>query len=179
MTDTKTTIEPTIEGSISTTISAVPGEDLEAEEPEAREPTLAEEITAAILGGLGPEDDLIPAERLTLAAVEAVLAELDARKARERIAGHIDIEAVVDDLELGDLRLLEKTTGQKLSKILSEFETSDFGADTIVGIVLVALRRDNPEATIEDADKIKLAAIAGDEEDEEGDEEEDEEADPR
>ena len=171
MTDTKTTDEISattiVEGEISMTVDVV-------------DETIAEEIAAAILERLTVDTaDGIPSD--FLATVEAVLTELEERKARERAKGKIDIEAVVDDLELGDLKLLEATTGQKLGKILREFETRDFGADTIAGIVLVALRRDNPEATIEDADKIKLAAIAGEEEDEEGEDEEaeDEEADPR
>ena len=168
MTDTQTTDETLV----------IDIETHPAEEIDIVEFVIAEEITQAILGGFSEDQarELVNGNAANLLVlVEAVLLELDERKTRERAKGKIDIEAVVDDLELGDLKLLEETTGQKLGKILREFETRDFGADTIAGIVLVALRRDNPEATIEDADKIKLAAIAG----EEADEEEDEEADPR
>lgn len=168
MTDTQTTDETLV----------IDIETHPAEEIDIVEFVIAEEITQAILGGFSEDQarELVNGNAANLLVlVEAVLLELDERKTRERAKGKIDIEAVVDDLELGDLKLLEETTGQKLGKILREFETRDFGADTIAGIVLVALRRDNPEATIEDADKIKLAAIAGEEEDEE----EDEESDPR
>ena len=162
MTDTKTTDETLV----------IDIETHPAEEIDIVEFVIAEEITQAILGGFSEDQarELVNGNAANLLVlVEAVLLELDERKTRERAKGKIDIEAVVDDLELGDLKLLEATTGQKLGKILREFETRDFGADTIAGIVLVALRRDNPEATIEDADKIKLAAIAGDEEGEEAD----------
>ena len=162
MTDTKTTDENLV----------IDIETHPAEEIDISEFAEAEEITQAILGGFSEDQarELVNGNAANLLVlVEAVLLELDERKTRERAKGKIDIEAVVDDLELGDLKLLELTTGQKLGKILREFETRDFGADTIAGIVLVALRRDNPEATIEDADKIKLAAIAGDEEGDEAD----------
>ena len=149
MTSTKETT--TIEAEATMTVEAVPDED--------REATEAEDITAAILGGLDPDTDPELAGRVTLSLVEAVLAELAARKVRD--AGeHIDIEAMVDDLELGELKLLEEATGQKLARILREFESNDFGADTIAAIVWISLRRDDPEATIEDADRIKLRQIA-------------------
>ena len=85
---------------------------------------------------------------------------------------HIDIEAMVEDLEIGELKLLEQATGLKLARILREFESNEFGADTIAGIVWISLRRDDPEATIEDADKIKLRQIAEPDGDEDGDEDE-------
>ena len=86
---------------------------------------------------------------------------------------HIDIEEIVQDLEIGELKLLEKATGLKLARILREFETNEFGADVIAAVVWISLKRLDPEATIEDADKIKLRRIA--EPDDEGDDEGDDE----
>ena len=82
---------------------------------------------------------------------------------------HIDIDELVDDLTIGELKLLEEATGQKLGKILREFETRDFGADTIAGIVWISLLRTDPDATIEDADKVKLRSIADVDEDDDED----------
>ena len=89
---------------------------------------------------------------------------------------HIDIEAMVEDLEIGELKLLEEATGLKLALILRQFETNEFGADLIAAVVWISPRRDDPEATIEDADRIKLSQIA--EVDDPDDDDDDEVPDP-
>lgn len=139
------------------------GTELADEPAQDRGPTPAEGIAASILGRLGSDD---PAPTNFLRIIEAVLDELDRREARRDELDYIDIEAMVDDLEIGELKLLEKATGQKLAGILREFEKNEFGADTIAAVVWISLLRDDPEATIEDADKIKLRQIAEVDEDE-------------
>ena len=138
----------TIDAEGSMTVEAVPGEDRELSE--------AEELAVALSVSTLTDHEL----PTILAVVEAVLVELDAREARSREGDHIDIESMVDDLEIGELKLLEEATGLKLARILREFESNEFGADTIAAIVWISLRRDDPEATIEDADKVKLRQIA-------------------
>jgi hypothetical protein len=80
-----------------------------------------------------------------------------------------DIEAFLDDLDLSELEALESVTGQPMGVILSEFQTNRFSAKTLTGLVWLMLKRDHPDATIDDARKIKLSQIADEDEDDDGD----------
>ncbi len=85
----------------------------------------------------------------------------------------LDIEELVDDLDLGEIKLIEKTTGMKVGAFMKALSAEEYGVDVLIALAWIALRRVDPDATIEDAERVKLSAIAGDEdedEDEEGDE---------
>jgi hypothetical protein len=72
----------------------------------------------------------------------------------------LDVETFVGDMELGELEELEEATGMKMGEILAQFQSKDFGATVLVGIVWLALRRNDPTATMDTARKIKLTAVA-------------------
>ncbi len=72
----------------------------------------------------------------------------------------LDVESFVGDMELGELEELEEATGMKMGEILGQFQSKDFGATVLVGIVWLALRRDDPTATMDTARKVKLTAVA-------------------
>jgi len=74
-----------------------------------------------------------------------------------------DVEELADDLDLGELKLMEKATGMKIGAILKELGSDEYGADTLIALAWIALRRVDPDASIEDAERVKLNAIAGDE----------------
>ena len=73
---------------------------------------------------------------------------------------NIDIENFIEDMELGEIELIEEATGLNISGILKQFETSDYSAKILIAIVWLALRRDDPEATMDTARRIKLIQIA-------------------
>lgn len=72
----------------------------------------------------------------------------------------IDVEAFIEQVTLGELEQLEDVTGNPLSKILREFETQQFSARVMTGIVWLVLRRNNPEATIDDARAVPIMRLA-------------------
>lgn len=85
----------------------------------------------------------------------------------------LDLETFIETIKLGELVKLEKAVKLNTSEILRAFEKNDYSAELLVGIVWIALRRDNPKATMKAAGEIELAQIAdaGDDEDEEDEEE--------
>jgi hypothetical protein len=57
----------------------------------------------------------------------------------------------ISTLKIRELVAIEEKVGHKVAR---EIATFDFSADTVQALVWVALRRDNPEATYEDAGEL-------------------------
>lgn len=72
----------------------------------------------------------------------------------------IDIESFIEEITLGELETLEDHTGQPIATILRQFERNEFSARTLTGIVLLYLRRSDPDATVDDARATHLVALA-------------------
>ena len=72
----------------------------------------------------------------------------------------LDLEDFIQDMELGEIELIEEATGLTIAAILRQFETSDYSATVLIAIVWLALKRDDPEATMDTARKVKLTQIA-------------------
>ena len=81
----------------------------------------------------------------------------------------LDIAAFLDDMELGEIADLEDATDQPIAQLLRQFETNNFTASSLIGITWLILRRDDPDATLEDARKVKLTELAGDTDDDDED----------
>jgi len=62
----------------------------------------------------------------------------------------------LDDMTVGELVLFEEMTGK------GPAELGNPGAKDLQALALIILRRDNPEATVEDANSIKLSTFFGD-----------------
>ena len=60
----------------------------------------------------------------------------------------------LDDLTIGEMILFEDTTGKPLSAL-----GEGAGAREMQALALIFLRRDNPEATLEDAAAVKVSAF--------------------
>ena len=63
----------------------------------------------------------------------------------------------IEDMTIGELILFEEVSG----KSMTEIGTSP-GAKELQALALVFLRRDNPEATLEDASAVKVSAFSED-----------------
>lgn len=83
----------------------------------------------------------------------------------------LDVEAFIEEVNLGELEDLEEVLGVNSGQILKQFETGDLSARTLRGVVWLAVRRENPEVTFDDARRVKLFALAdsGEDDDDEGD----------
>lgn len=64
----------------------------------------------------------------------------------------IEISLDEDDLTLGELEILEEVVGQLDSENVSQ-------AKMTVALTLVALRREDPSATVEDARAVKVSRL--------------------
>ncbi len=73
---------------------------------------------------------------------------------------NIDIEGFIEDMELGEIELIEEAIGLSISAILRQFETQDYSAKVLIALVWLAIRRDDPAATMDTARKVKLVQIA-------------------
>jgi hypothetical protein len=73
----------------------------------------------------------------------------------------------ISTIKIRELREIEEKVGHKVSREIAAF---DFSADTVQALVWVALRRDNPEATYEDAGELNfdqlMQAVEGPEDEE-------------
>jgi hypothetical protein len=65
----------------------------------------------------------------------------------------LQINLNMDDLTLGELEELESTVGLPISKM------GDGSAKSIVALIWITERRDNPDFTLEDARKIRIGDV--------------------
>jgi hypothetical protein len=62
----------------------------------------------------------------------------------------------LDDMTIGEMVLFEDTAGIPVGKLSENIDSMS----TIRALVLIQLRRDNPEATLADVDAIKMSELA-------------------
>jgi len=65
-------------------------------------------------------------------------------------------------LTVGEGRELEKVTGQNLGNIIKQFDAGDYSVDLLSAFLLVMGRRENPDLTIEDVDKLAFSSLQPD-----------------
>lgn len=70
--------------------------------------------------------------------------------------GQEPIRLDIRTLKMRELRDIETAVGHKIAGELAGF---DFGMDTLQGLLWIALRRQKPEATFEDAGELDFADI--------------------
>jgi len=75
----------------------------------------------------------------------------------------VDADDTVDDTEanqaaallirltVGEVKVLERCTGEKLSKLAKDLEAEEFSADIIEAFAAIGARRDNPDLTWDEA----------------------------
>lgn len=68
------------------------------------------------------------------------------------------IQLDIRTLKLRELRDIETTIGHKIAQEIANF---DLGMDTIQGLMWIALRRDDPEATFEQAGELDFEQLIG------------------
>lgn len=63
----------------------------------------------------------------------------------------------MEDMTIGEIILFEETTGKTIGEIGNKP-----GGRELQALALIALRRENPEATLEDASSVKVSSFMGD-----------------
>lgn len=64
----------------------------------------------------------------------------------------------LDDMTIGEMVLFEESTGRTFS------DMANMNAKDLQALALIVLRREDPEATMDDAGAIKISALMGGEE---------------
>lgn len=75
--------------------------------------------------------------------------------------GQVALSFDIESMTMGDFELLEEATGQPFSELIETFQKKQFTAKVLKGIVWLQLRKQDPQATLEDAGNVKLTALLG------------------
>lgn len=74
------------------------------------------------------------------------------------------LQLSIDDVSLGDLEEFEEYTGMPftmIDQVQALIESGQMTTKLLTGMALLALRQDNPDATIEDAKRVKITQLMG------------------
>lgn len=67
----------------------------------------------------------------------------------------------MDQISIGDLEDFEEYTGQTIDQIDKAITGQKVSMKVLTGVALLALRQDNPDATIADAKRVKISELMG------------------
>jgi hypothetical protein len=74
------------------------------------------------------------------------------------LAATLDIEK----LTVREVKLVQEMTGKTFGAVIKDFQSGEFDADTLHSLALIALRRENPQATADEALDVEILPMLGD-----------------
>ena len=72
----------------------------------------------------------------------------------------------IEKLTVREVKLVQEMTGKKFGAVIKDFQLGEFDGDTLHALALIWLRRDNPQATVDDALDVEILPMLNDPEDE-------------
>jgi hypothetical protein len=73
------------------------------------------------------------------------------------LAATLDIEK----LTVREVKLVQEMTGKSFGSVIKGFQEGDFDADILHALALIFLRRENPEATPDEALDVEILPMLG------------------